>query len=69
MLQVRAQWAVPQLRVLAGVKMAVVAVNTLVLELAKTAAVVDASGLANKNCFEGVSSLCHTLIKMKILKI
>lgn len=69
MLQVRAQWAVPQLRVLAGVKMAVVAVNTLVLELAKTAAVVDASGLANKNCFEGVYSLCHTLIKMKILKI
>lgn len=56
MLQVRVLWAVPQLPALVGVRMAVVAVNTLVLELAKTAAVVDASGLASKNCFEGVSS-------------
>ena len=48
MLQRKAQWAVPQQRVLVGVRMAVEAVNTLVLELVRTAAVVDASGQASK---------------------
>ena len=57
MLQREVQWAVPQQRVLVGVRMAVEAVNTLVLELVRTAAVVDASGQASKNCYEGVPSM------------
>ena len=68
MLLRKAQWVAP-VHAMACVRVVVRVVLQPVLELAKTAAVVDASGLASKNCFEGVSSLCHTLIKMKIIKI
>ena len=58
MLQRKAQWVVLA-HVTVCARAGVKAVNTPVQVLARTAVVVDVSGQASKNHFEGVPSMTH----------